>query len=125
MPAVSYIHYVCNFVLQAAQGGGGGRPWARHLGLAKHPDKTFIGRIEKGFDFLGGPVDRERLTVAKATVERLFERAPRLYEQRPGEPEGSRRLGRYVRRWAQWIGAGLGQGESIRSCHFGSPVGVL
>ncbi len=23
------------------------------LGLEKHPDKTFIGRIEKGFDFLG------------------------------------------------------------------------
>jgi hypothetical protein len=23
------------------------------LGLAKHPDKTFIGRTEKGFDFLG------------------------------------------------------------------------
>lgn len=29
------------------------------LRLAKHPDKTFIGRIAKGFDFLGyhcGPV---------------------------------------------------------------------
>jgi hypothetical protein len=23
------------------------------LKLEKHPDKTFIGRIEKGFDFLG------------------------------------------------------------------------
>jgi hypothetical protein len=23
------------------------------LGLEKHPDKTFIGRIERGFDFLG------------------------------------------------------------------------
>ena len=23
------------------------------LGLKKHPDKTFIGRIERGFDFLG------------------------------------------------------------------------
>ena len=23
------------------------------LGLEKHPDKTFIGRIEKAFDFLG------------------------------------------------------------------------
>lgn len=25
----------------------------RGLGLEKHPDKTFIGRIERGFDFLG------------------------------------------------------------------------
>ena len=23
------------------------------FGLKKHPDKTFIGRIERGFDFLG------------------------------------------------------------------------
>ena len=23
------------------------------LPLQKHPDKTFIGRVEKGFDFLG------------------------------------------------------------------------
>lgn len=23
------------------------------LGLEKHPDKTFIGRVERGFDFLG------------------------------------------------------------------------
>jgi RNA-directed DNA polymerase len=23
------------------------------LSLEKHPDKTFIGRIERGFDFLG------------------------------------------------------------------------
>jgi hypothetical protein len=25
----------------------------RALSLEKHPDKTFIGRIERGFDFLG------------------------------------------------------------------------
>ncbi len=25
------------------------------LNLEKHPDKTFIGRIERGFDFLGYP----------------------------------------------------------------------
>ena len=26
---------------------------SRGLNLEKHPDKTFIGRVEKGFDFLG------------------------------------------------------------------------
>ena len=78
------------------------------LGLAKHPDKTFIGRIDKSFDFLGYHFDRERLTVAKATLERFVERATRLYEQGPGEPEGSHRLGTYVRRWTRWIRAGLG-----------------
>jgi hypothetical protein len=32
------------------------------LGLAKHPDKTFIGRIMKGFDFLGYHFRPGRLT---------------------------------------------------------------
>ena len=77
------------------------------LGLAKHPDKTFIGRIEKGFDFLGYHFEPERLTVAKATVSRFVERATRLYEHGPGEPEGSARLGMYVRRWLGWVRAGL------------------
>ena len=58
---------------------------------------------------------RERLTVAKATLERFVERATRLYEQGPGEPEGSHRLGTYVRRWAQWVRAGLG--APLRSAH--------
>ncbi len=35
------------------------------LRLEKHPDKTFIGRIERGFDFLGYQFARTGLTVAK------------------------------------------------------------
>ena len=38
------------------------------LGLEKHPDKTFIGRIEKGFDFLGYHFGPDGLSVAKRTV---------------------------------------------------------
>ncbi len=37
------------------------------LGLEKHPDKTFIGRAAKGFDFLGDRLSPTRLTVAKQT----------------------------------------------------------
>ncbi|MGH6917052.1 MAG: hypothetical protein ACREJ0_05030 [Geminicoccaceae bacterium] len=85
------------------------------LGLKKHPDKTFIGRIARGFDFLGYHFGPEGLTVAKATVEKFVERAARLYEQGPGEPEGSARLGQYVRRWAQWVRARLG--APVRSAH--------
>jgi hypothetical protein len=51
------------------------------LSLEKHSDKTFIGRIERGFDFLGyhfGPAD---LSVAKQTVANFIEKASRLYEQ--------------------------------------------
>ena len=35
------------------------------LGLRKHPDKTFIGHISKGFDFLGYAFRPGSLTVAK------------------------------------------------------------
>jgi RNA-directed DNA polymerase len=54
------------------------------MGLEKHPDKTFIGRIEKGFDFLGYHFSPEGLAVAKAAIEKFVERATRLYEQEPG-----------------------------------------
>jgi hypothetical protein len=36
--------------------------------LEKAPDKTFIGRIEKGFDVLGYHFSPEGTTVAAATV---------------------------------------------------------
>ena len=77
------------------------------LNLEKHPDKTFIGRIEKGFDFLGYHFRPDRLSVAAKTIENFVARATRLYEQEPGEAEASARLGLYVRRWVRWTRAGL------------------
>ena len=77
------------------------------LGLEKHPDKTVIGRIENGFDFLGYHFSRNQLTIAKETVERFVERATRLYEQ---EQHGSERpllFGSYARRWLRWARAGV------------------
>ena len=38
------------------------------LCLLKHPDKTFIGRIERGLDFLGYRFGPEGLSMAKNTV---------------------------------------------------------
>ncbi len=77
------------------------------LGLEKHPDKTFIGRIERGLDFLGYHFGPDGLSVAKKTIENFVERAIRLYEQEPGETEASSRFGLYVRRWAGWANAGV------------------
>ncbi len=77
------------------------------LGLEKHPDKTFIGRIEKGFDFLGYHFGPDGLSMATRTVENFVARAIRLYEQEPGGPFGSSRFGLYVRRWVRWASAGL------------------
>ena len=67
--------------------------------LEKHPDKTFIGRIERGFDFLGYHFGPAELSVAEKTIERFVARAIRLYEQEPGEAFASSRLGLHVRLW--------------------------
>lgn len=52
-------------------------------------DKTFIGRIEKRFDFLGYHFSPERLSMAEKTIEKFLARAVRLYEQEQEEPFGS------------------------------------
>jgi len=57
---------------------------SRGLDLEKHPDKTFIGRIARGFDFLGYHFGPEGLAMAARTIEPFVERALRLYEQEPG-----------------------------------------
>ena len=79
------------------------------LKLSKHPAKTFIGRIEKGFDFLGYHFSRERLRLAGQTVRNFTARLHRLYEQQKTAPDGAVALGEYVTRWLRWTRAGLGE----------------
>ncbi len=68
------------------------------------PGKTFIRRIERGFDFLGYHFSPDGLRVAETTIEKFVERATRLYEQE--RPDGPSALGMYVRRWVGWVGGG-------------------
>ena len=79
------------------------------LGLEQHPDKTFIGRIERGFDFLGYHFGAGSLTLAHGTIRQFAARAARLYEQEQGEPDGFSPFGRYVRRRIGWAKGGLGE----------------
>ncbi len=44
------------------------------LKLEKHPDKSVIGRTEKGFDFLGYHFHPDGFSVAKKTVENFLAR---------------------------------------------------
>jgi len=44
------------------------------LRIEKHPDKTFIGRVERGFNFLGYFMKPGLLTVSSETVKRFAER---------------------------------------------------
>ena len=73
------------------------------LKVEKHPDKTFIGRIAKGFDFLGYHFAPGGLGVARVTVERFFERVSRLYEQKAT----ASRIDEYARRWLIWVRSGV------------------
>jgi len=86
------------------------------LKLEKHPDKTLIGRIERGFVFLGYHFDPKRFGVARKTVENFLSREIRLYEQEPGEAISPARLGLYVQRWVRWTRAGMSQNDVGITC---------
>ena len=91
-----------------------------------HPDKTFIGRIERASTaWIIASVWRG-LSVAARTVEQFVARAIRLYEQEPVQALASARLGLYVRRWIRWTGAGLGRDDRktriIPDLHCRGPV---
>ena len=76
--------------------------------MEKHPDKTFIGRIAKGFDFLGYSFEPKGLSIAPKTLANFLERKTQLYEQ----GATVRRIGQYVRNW-QGSAAHLYNKESL------------
>jgi retron-type reverse transcriptase len=78
-----------------------------HLHLDTHPDKTFIGRIAKGFDFLGYHFLDGALRAAEKTFAKMTETAARLYEQK-GHRDKPTPLGQYLTRWNAWFRGGLG-----------------
>jgi len=76
------------------------------LKLEKHPDKTSMGLIEKGFDSLGYHFSPQGLTLAQKTINNFVEKTLRLYEQEPSH-QRMERLGDYCQRWVGWaLGAG-------------------
>ena len=77
------------------------------LDLEKHPDKTFIGRIERGFDFLGYHFCPAGVVVAKQTIANFIEKASRLYEQERRAVSGAAALEMYIRRWLGWANGGI------------------
>jgi hypothetical protein len=80
----------------------------RELRVEQHPDKTFIGRIARGFTFLGYWITEKGLTgVAPSTWERFQERVARLYEQNAPPEEIRQGVEQYVRRWKQWLFSGV------------------
>jgi RNA-directed DNA polymerase len=50
------------------------------LKLKQHPDKTDIGRITHGFDFLDYQFRQEKITVSKRTLQNHIRRSSQFYE---------------------------------------------
>ena len=71
--------------------------------VVQHPDKTFIGRISRGFDFLGYWFSPEGLSIAAKTVERMVDKVARLYEQGADDV----RIETYLKHWCQWVRTGV------------------
>jgi len=76
------------------------------LKLSSTPDKTFIGRVSRGFDFLGYPVHsrgagsrpaRRGGTLGRTVLSRLYERGVDLMIH----------IGAYFWRWQRWARSGL------------------
>jgi len=82
------------------------------LKISQHPDKTFIGRIDKGFYFLAYHFSPKGLQLATITVRKQVERRNRVYDQLITKKATSREmalvLGNYTKRWHSWCTAGLG-----------------
>ena len=92
------------------------------LRLEKHPEKTFIGRIERGFDFLGYHFSRGPLRLARQTLRNHGARLHRLYERQRAAPDWAACLDAYVTRWMRWCRAGLGGLPCLTECSTASAV---
>jgi RNA-directed DNA polymerase len=88
------------------------------LKVEQAPDKTFIGKISKGFDFLGYQFGKEKLTVSKRTIHNHnhFRRLTQLYEQKKHQPNWKMLFDDYRRRWFTWVYAGITSSIIVVGC---------
>ena len=77
------------------------------LKVEQAPDKTFIGRIEKEFDFLGYRFGLPELGLAEKTITNALNKVRQLYEQKLAAPKRAAMLDDYITRWLRWVNAGL------------------
>ena len=73
------------------------------LGLKLAPAKTWLGRVNKGFNFLGYQISPRGIKIAQGSLSRMMTKLHRLYEQGATQ----KRLVDYVNRWMSWAKAGV------------------
>ncbi|MEM9281360.1 MAG: reverse transcriptase domain-containing protein [Verrucomicrobiota bacterium] len=74
--------------------------------MRQHPDKTFIGRVERGFDFLGYQFGEDGLA---GLSRRSLGNVLRNLSHRIASGASREALEQYLRRWNGWAKGGLGQ----------------
>lgn len=80
--------------------------WFTAFGFRQHPDKTFIGRVSKGFDWMGAWLTHQGITgVAPRALDNHRTRCRQLYEQtsRLSAKAQADRVSQYRARWSQWV----------------------
>jgi len=126
LPGVVYIRYMDDWVVFCKS------RWALRRAVKKmhtvlnsllleaHPDKTFIGKIERGFDFLGVDIVPEKpLSPSRVSSTRLQEKlhthlsqCARLYEQ--GRLKSLQSVERYITHWLRWAqGIGIASSNAL------------
>ncbi len=92
------------------------------LKVQQHPGKTFIGRISRGFDFLGYRITPAGPSgPAGSTIIQSIERVGQLYEQ----GADCVRIGQYVRRWWAWVRGGAEAEEVMRNPTWALPATLV
>lgn len=107
-----YVRYMDDFVLLTQTRGQLRKAvrqlnqWFTAFGFRQHPDKTFIGRVAKGFDWMGAWLTDKGITgVAPRALENHRNRCRQLYEQtsRLSAKDQADRVSQYRLRWSQWV----------------------
>ncbi|MEB5889992.1 RNA-directed DNA polymerase [Enterobacter roggenkampii] len=81
------------------------KEWLRRYGFQIHPDKTFIGRICKGFDWMGAWISATGITqIAPRAMSNHHNVLLRLYERIRYLPalQQQMRVEQYLIRWNRW-----------------------
>nr|WP_272662723.1 reverse transcriptase domain-containing protein [Providencia sp. PROV111] len=111
IPSVKYVRYMDDFLF-FTQTRWQLRRIVRRLqqfmtawGFRLHPDKTFIGRVAKGFDWMGAWLTHQGITgVAPRALINHETRCQRLYERTWHWPKDrqARRVLNYQSLWKRW-----------------------
>ncbi|MDM8568667.1 reverse transcriptase/maturase family protein [Thiotrichales bacterium HSG1] len=81
------------------------------------PDKTYIGKASKGFDFLGKRILPIGILPSASALSRLQKNTVRLYEKGASK----KRIELYWKRWLLWASLGLGGHSPLYAAPCGSP----